>query len=154
MTILQSNNIYYGQDTISGIACTIGYIKKFKWSWFASQLNTFIVIGQTNHRIDREVIENFSTECLEYSLSHNKGWPRGLQSGVGSIAILEGSVIDDEAKLFCEKSWKRHWSAFELPVLYDIAEKKTTCLKRQPIWGMLYYPYLRKTIDTIISQLG
>ena len=152
--ILKSENIYFGQDTLGGIACSIGYIKKFKWSWLATQLNTFVIIGKTDDKIDKQMIEAFSKNCFEYSLKNNKGWPRGLQAGVGSIAILQGSVIEDEAKDFCEKLSKKHWSAFEISVLYDIVEKKTIRYNKKPIWGTIYFPFFTKTIDSITSQLG
>jgi hypothetical protein len=152
--ILKKENIYFDQDNINGIACSIGYIKKFKWSWFATQLNTFVIIGKTNDKIDRQMIEAFSKSCFEFSLKNNKGWPRGLQAGVGSIAILQGSLIDNEAKAFCESLSKKHWSAFEISVLYNIDERKTIRFTNTPIWGALYFPFFTKTIDSITSQLS
>ena len=152
--ILKNEKIYFGQDTIGGIDCSIGYIKKFKWSWFATQLNTFVIIGKTNDKIDKQVIEDFSKNCFKYSLKNHKGWPRGLQAGVGSIAILLGNSIDNEAKLFCEKLSKKHWSAFEIPVLYNSDEKKPIRYIKNPIWGRIYFPFFTKTIDSITSQLG
>lgn len=152
--ILKNESIYFGQDTINGITCSIGYIKKFKWSWFATQLNTFVIIGKTNDKIDKQVIEAFSKSCFEYSLKNNKGWPRGLQAGVGSVAILQGNNIDNEAIKFCEKLSKKHWSAFEIPVLYSIDEKKSIRFISTPIWGTIYFPFFTKTIDAITKQLG
>jgi len=152
--ILKNQNIYFGQDNINGIPCSIGYIKKFKWSWVATQLNTFVIIGKTNDKIDKQIIEAFSKSCFEYSLKNNKGWPRGLQAGVGSIAILQGSIIGDDAKSFCEKVSKKHWSAFEISVLYNIVEKKTVRFIKKPIFGAIYFPFFTTTIDSITSQLG
>jgi len=151
--ILKNENIYFGQENINGISCSIGYIKKFKWSWFATQLNTFVIIGKTNDKIDKQIIEAFSKSCFEYSLKNNKGWPRGLQAGIGSIAILQGSVIEDNAKGFCEKLSKKHWSAIEIPVLYNIIEKKTIRFIKRPIWGAIYFPFFTTAIDSITSQL-
>ncbi len=150
----KSENIYFGQDTLNGIGCSIGYIKKFKWSWFATQLNTFIFIGKTSERIDKKAIESFSQSCFEYSLKNHRGWPRGLQAGVSSIAILQGNDIDNEAIGFCEKLTKKHWSAFEIPVLYHIDQKKSIRFISTPIWGAIYFPFFTKTIDAITKQLG
>jgi len=152
--ILKNEKIYFGQETIGGIPCSIGYIKKFKWSWLATQLNTFIIIGNTNDRIDKNVIVDFSKNCFEYSLKNNKGWPRGLQSGVCSISILQGKVIDNEAIEFCEKVSKKHWSAFEIPVLYNIGQRKGIRFKNNPILGGIYFPFFAKTIDSILSKLS
>ena len=152
--ILKKENIYFGQETINGIPCSIGYIKKFKWSWLATQLNTFVIIGKTNDKIDKQVMEAFSKSCFEYASKNNKGWPRGFQAAVGSIAILQGNNIDNEAIVFCEKFSKKHWSAFEIPVLYSIDEKKSIRFTSTPIWGTIYFPFFIKTIDNITKLLG
>jgi len=151
--IFKNESINFEQQTINGINCSVGYIKKFKWSWFATQLNTFIIIGKTEQKIDRQTIEDFSNSCFEYSLSNYEGLPRGLQSGVASIAILQGSNIDDEAKRFCEKLSKKHWGAVEIPVLYNINENRSIRFVTKPLWGRIYFPYLAKTIDSITSKL-
>ena len=151
--IFRNENINFEQQTINGINCSVGYIKKFKWSWFATQLNTFIIIGKTDQQIDRQSIEDFSESCYEYSLKNYKGLPRGLQSGVASIAILQGSDIDSEAEDFCEKLSEKHWGAVEIPVLYDINKNRTIRFITKPLWGTIYFPYLAKTIDSITSKL-
>ena len=153
-SILKEEGIYLGQDTLGEIPCTIGYIKKFKWSWFATQLNTFIIIGNTNEPIDKTVIENFSKMCFEYSLQNNKGWPRGFQSVVGSICILQGNTIDKDAKEFCENLSLKHWSAFEIPMLYDLAKRQGIRYNKNPIWGVLFFEYFTERIDRIISKLS
>lgn len=152
--ILKIENIYFGQETINGISCSIGYIKKFKWSWLATQLNTFVIIGKANEGIDKQLIESFSKSCYEYSLKNHKGWPRGLQAGVCSIAILQGSIIDSAAIQFCERFSKKHWSAFEIPVLYNAEEKKAIRNTGNPLWGAIYFPFITKTVDSITGKLG
>jgi len=152
--ILKQENIYFGEETINGISCSIGYIKKFKWSWLATQLNTFVIIGTANNNIDKQTIEAFSKSCFEFALKNHKGWPRGLQAGVASIAILQGNNIDKSAREFCEKLSKKHWSAFEVPVLYDLEEKKAVRYIKKPIWGTIYFPFFTQTIDSITRKLG
>ena len=153
-SILKDSNIYFGEETIAGIPCSVGYIRKFKWSWFATQLNMFIFIGNTNDRIDKVVIENFSKCCYEYSLKNNQGWPRGLQSGVGSISILQGKSIENDAIEFCETLTKKHWSAFEIPVLYDINHSLGIRFKQNPMWGTMFLKFFAETIDSIFSKFN
>ncbi len=150
---LQQENLYLKQENIGGISCIIGYIKKFKWSWFATQLNTFIIIGETSNTIDKTAIENFSTACLKYALQNHQGWPRGLQSGIGSIAVLKGSNVTADAVLFCEKPTKKHWSAFEIPVIYDESRRKAVRYIKTPIWGKIYFGFFTKLIDSITGKL-
>ena len=151
-SIFKNENIYFGKETIGGIECTIGYIKKFRWAWIATQLNTFIIVGTTEGTISKETIESFSASCFEYALKNNKGWYRGFQAAVGSIAILKGKSIEPDAVQFCEKLSKKHWSAFEIPVLYNIDMKKCIRFTSNPIWGAIYFPYFAKTIDRITDQ--
>ena len=150
--VLKDENIFIGEEIIGGIPCQIGYIKKFKWSWFATQLNLFVIIGQTEKAVDRQMIETFSKNCFDYSIKNNRGWFRGLQSGVGSMAILQAAKFDEGAIDFCEKLSKSHWSAFEIPVLYDTSARKLIRYKKNPIWGMIYFPFFTKTIDHIASR--
>ncbi len=151
--IFKREGIFFRQEIINEIPCSIGYIKKFKWSWFGIQLKTFIIIGETKDKIDKNTIEDFSKSCFEYSLKNHKGWPRGLQAAIGSIAILQGNYIDEEAINFCEKFSKKHWSAFEIPVIYRTDEKKAIRYKSKPIWGRIYFSFFTKTIDSIVEQL-
>jgi hypothetical protein len=44
---------------ISEISCEIGYIKKFKWRWMATQMNLFIFIGNSNKKIYARLLEKF-----------------------------------------------------------------------------------------------
>src|ERR1051325_6798837 len=122
---LKAENIFLRNDSIGGIPCSIGYVKEFRWSWFATQLNTFVIIGDTDKPIDRTAIENFSKSCYDYALKNNKGWPRGLQAAVGAIAILAGDNIEPTAIHFCETASKKHWSAFEIPVVHKKTDHKT-----------------------------
>lgn len=150
--VLKEQGIYIGQDIIGGINCSIGYEKVFKWSWLATQLNTFVIIGATDQQIDRVLIESFSKACFEYATKNNQGWPRGLQSGVASIAILQGANIDVSGAVFCEKLSKKHWSAFEIPVLYYTPDKRPIRFLSKPLWGTIYFPHFSRLIDSITSR--
>lgn len=151
--LLQKENIYFGNAVLAGIDCQIGYIKKFKWSWMATQLNTFIIIGKTDLPVNRDLIEGFSTACFNYAKSNNKGWPRGIQSAVGSIAILQADIVKDDAKNYAQSIMKKHWSAFEIPVLLDMPARTIYRFINKPLWGAIYFPFFDKTITAITSQL-
>lgn len=150
--VLRTEGIFIGNEVIGGIKCAVGYEKVFKWSWLATQLNTFVIIGATDQLIDKNVIEQFSRDCFEYAIKNNKGWPRGLQAGVASITILQGKSIDRSAAVFCEKLTKKHWSAFEIPILYHTESKKPIKYLVKPIWGTIYFSHFSKLIDSITSK--
>lgn len=140
-------------DTIDGIECTISYTKKFRIRWAATQLNTFLIVGETSELIDRKRIERFSNEAFSYAIANSKGWPRGFQSSIASIAILKGQV-DITAIAYCEKLTKKRFAAFEIPVIYDLEINKGTRFKNSPVWGGLYFPHFSKTIDDLFQELN
>ena len=151
--LLKNQNIFFAEESISGIPCTIGYTKEFRWSWMATQLNTFIFFGESETPIDQQVIDQFSVQCFDYATRNSKGWPRGLQSGVGSIAILQGNQVQADAVTYCEKNLRKHWAASEIAVVYDKVQKKATRFKSTPIWGALYFSYFAETIDKFIAEI-
>ncbi|CAM3724033.1 hypothetical protein MUGA111182_05490 [Mucilaginibacter galii] len=151
--VLKQEGLFVENTTIAGISCAVGYTKEFRWSWLATQLNTFVFIGSANSAVDKVLIERFSHECYEYATKNNRGWPRGIQSGVGSVAILKATTTDRDAAEFCEKPSKKHWSAFEIPVIYDTANLRTVKYLKNPIWGTIYFPYFTELIGKITNKL-
>lgn len=152
--IFKKEGIYFGEATIDGVPCTIGYFKKFRWRWLASQLNIFVIVGSTDETINKEKINDFSSSAFEFAIKNNKGWARGVQSAISSIAILKGDNITDDAIQYCEYFSKKHWSAFEIPVVYHCRQKKGYRMKSTPIWGILFFSYLLKEVDRIVAKLS
>lgn len=151
--LLEAENLYFGEANIAGIPCTIGYKKEFRWSWFATQLNTFVVIGNIDTPADAATVDAFSLACFQYACKNNQGWPRGLQSGVGSLAILCAPSATPEAAGKCEKLTRKHWSAFEVPIVFDLSQKRMIRFKSNPMWGSLYFPFFATMLDAIASRL-
>jgi len=144
---LTSGGLTCYTDKIINGDVLVCYIKKFRLAWIATQLNTFIILG-TKDNISKPDIESFSHSCFEYALKNNRGWPRGVQSGIGSIAVLTGSNVDDQAQAYCLENLKKHWSAFEIPVIHNSNTNELFFFRNNPIWGRIYFPYFRKLIES------
>lgn len=145
---LESQSILFSEDQILGRPTVIGYDKKFKWRWFATQLNTLIVaIDFGNDPVTIETIEAALTDSFAYATQNYNGWPRGLQSGIGVITILISSHIDECAIEYCRelKSGKK-WAGFAVPVVVDSSTGQVHSFNRNPIWGRIYYPYFKDLI--------
>lgn len=147
--IFKNRACFFRNDMVGGLSCSIGYIKEFRWSWFATQLNTFIFVADTSDLIDRKFIETFSNSCYRFALKNNKGWPRGLQAGIASLAMLRGTKIDAPAIQFCKALSKKHWSAFEVPILYNLDKRELIRYNSNPLWGKIFFPYFSKIIDEV-----
>ena len=101
---LTESEIFHSETTILDNATVVGYEKKFKWSWVATQLNTFIVATDLkDEEITVEIIEKHLSESFKFSKNNYTGWPRGLQSALGVISVLISTKMNEEAKEYCRK---------------------------------------------------
>ncbi|MCB0632848.1 MAG: hypothetical protein R2824_27345 [Saprospiraceae bacterium] len=143
--------IFHSEPEIMGLPSVVGYEKKFKWSWMATQLNTFIVATDFGEEeITRPLIEEHLTEAFYYAEDHYKGWPRGLQSGVGVISVLLSDEVDAGAKEFCLKlKAGKKWAGFTIPVVLDCTANEIFYFEKNPMWGRIYFPHFRKLIERI-----
>ncbi|MEJ2612835.1 MAG: hypothetical protein P8179_22940 [Candidatus Thiodiazotropha sp.] len=148
---LESQSILYSEDQIHGRPTVIGYDKKFKWQWIATQLNTFLVaIDYGKDQVTVESIESAQADSFVYAKKHYNGWPHGLQSGLGVITILMSAQIDTDAIEYCQKlkSGKK-WAGFAVPVVIDSSNNQIHSFDKNPIWGRIYYPYFKDLISNI-----
>ncbi len=151
---LEALSILFSEDQILGRPAVIGYDKKFKWRWFATQLNTFLVaIDFGNDPVTVATIEAALTDSFAYAKQNYNGWLRGLQSGVGVITILISSHIDERAIEYCRelKSGKK-WAGFAVPVVIDSSTGQVHSFNRNPIWGRIYYPYFKELIAKVTQD--
>lgn len=148
---LNSKSIFFAENRINDRPTVIGYDKKFKWRWMATQLNTFIIASDfSDEIITEQIIEEFLTESFKYAKSNYSGWPRGLQSGLGVIAILISKKIDESAISYCnELKSGKNWAGFSIPVTIDSYTNKVYFFDKSPMWGRIYYPYFKKMINEL-----
>ena len=148
---LNKNSIFHSEDKMLDKPTVIGYEKQFRWSWMATQLNTFIVSTDFgNEEINISLIESHLTESFKYAKQNYKGWPRGLESGLGVICVLISNKVDEESKEYCRKlkSGKK-WSGFSIPVVYNSETNEIFHFEKNPMWGRIYYPHFKELIIEI-----
>lgn len=150
----QLKNIFFSEDPILGRPTVIAYEKKFRWSWMATQMNTFIVSSDFgDEKLTTKVLESHLTESFKYASKNYNGWPRGLQSGVAVISILISSNIEEDVKNFCfELKSGKKWAGIAIPVVIDAKDGTVYSFKRDPMWGKIYFPYFRKLIAELCIQ--
>lgn len=150
---MSTKGIFLSDDSICGKPTVIGYDKRFRWRWIATQLNTFIfAVDFGDETVTVNAIEEFLTEAFAYAKKNYTGWPRGFQSGLGVIVILQSFSVSDEAVSYCRqlKSGKR-WAGFSVPVTIDTSANQVHSFDHMPFWGWIYFPYFRKTIDELVG---
>ena len=134
-------------DVIDSFDVTVATKSQFKLSWFATQINFFAIMGVSNN-ITKEIIENFSEKCTDYAIKNKKGLPRGFQSGTVSFTLLASLSVDEDAKKFAQERPKKHFAAFEMPVVFDLEENKLYYYDKTPTLGFIYYKTFRNFIKT------
>lgn len=148
---LIAQGIYHSDNNIVNKPSVIGYEKKFKLAWMATQLNTFIVATDfKDETITPELINQHITASFNFTKENYTGWPRGLQSGIGVIAILISNNIDEKAKEYCTKlkSGKK-WAGFTVPVIFNPDTNEVYQFQKNPMWGRIYYPHFKKIINSL-----
>lgn len=133
------------QVTISGLDTLVTYDEVFKWEWIATKLKIFSFLSYAN-KIDENLIKTHTENCLRYAYKNKKGLPRGVQNGVVSYNILASENIDPSAIAFVSKRPKKHWSAFEMPMIVDLSKGELHYYKENMVWGALYDSFLTKYI--------
>lgn len=147
----QQNGIFYSEDSILEQTTAIAYEKKFRWTWAATQLNTFIFVSDFgDEEVTVRLIEKYIHHAVEYSKKHYSGWPKGIQSGTAIIPILISTQISAEAIEYCQKLKSgRRWKVFTVPTMIDGRTNQFIQFTKNPLWGMIYYPHLQRLINQL-----
>lgn len=150
---LEAQNLYHSTTDLSGRPTVIGYEKKFRWKWMATQLNTFVIASDFNDApITPGVMSDFIDEAFTLSKEHYAGWPRGIQSGLGVIAIALGTEITPDAQRYCTglESGKK-WAGFTVPTTVNTGSGAVYKFEKNPMWGRIYYPHFKALIEASLA---
>jgi hypothetical protein len=127
-------------ENIGGFDASIAFESRFELEWFASKLKMYSFISYVE-KIDEDTIKKYSKECFEYSRKNYKGLPRGIQNGVVSFSVLVSDDIDKSAVDFAKSRPKKHFSAFEMPIIIDLKNEQLIFYNQTPMWGGMYYKF-------------
>ncbi len=150
---LRRDKFVLKNDKIDGLNVVVATKQEFQLLWFGTQMNIFVIMGYADN-ISREVIESFSRHAIDYAIKNNHGLPLGFLSCVTSFALLVSSGIDEDAKQFVQGSYKKHFAAFEMPVLFNVKSKELFYYRDTPFWGSIYYKFFRDFIEKFFRNKG
>ena len=84
---LEAKSIFLTEEPVGGRPAVIGYEKKFRWAWFATQLNTFVIAVDYGDAVVTEAeVESLLDTSFDYAKKNYRGWPRGFQSALAVVA--------------------------------------------------------------------
>jgi len=150
---LRRDKFVLRNDNIDGLNVVVATKQEFQLLWFGTQMNIFVIMGYVDN-ISREVMENFSKHAIDYAIKNNQGLPLGFLSCVTSFALLVSSGIDEDAKKFVQGSYKKHFAAFEMPVLFNLKSEELLYYRDTPFWGSIYYKFFRDFIEKVFRYKG
>ncbi len=150
---VKNNMSIISNEEIIGTECYVSYEEVFKWEWFATKLKIFSIFKYVKE-IDKDRLIEIIHRCYEYSRKNYKGLPRGLQNGFVSFTIIVTDNISESIINSVENWNKKHFSAFEIPVIFDLKSGKAYYNRSNVIWGRMYSEFFKQYIENnfIISK--
>ncbi|MCL2376989.1 MAG: hypothetical protein FWC76_06275 [Defluviitaleaceae bacterium] len=122
------------------------YEEKLELKWLATKLKVFSFVTHASH-IAAQDISLFSDACTAHALNAYKGLPRGFQNGVASFNVMASEKVDATAAAFAVSRPKKRFAAFPMPVIYNLSTMEIFYYRDTPMWGAIYYKYLREYIE-------
>ena len=126
---------------ISQLDTYVSYEEVFKWKWAATKLKIFSFVAYSSE-INKQQIESYSRECLRYAIRNKRGLPRGWQNGVVANNVLVSERIAADAITYVTSRPNKHYSAFEMPAVYDLSSGSLHFYSGGIIWGAVYDSFL------------
>jgi len=126
-----------------------------KSSWEVSKFGKMarFILVTSMEDVDTETLKDFSSISTKYAIK-NRGslLPRSLGGSLLSVPVIISEDFKVELKRWVENTLaKKHWAAFEFPVIISLKEKKIYYCKKNPIWGLAYYKGFRKFVEKQLS---
>lgn len=141
-----------GYDTHTGAlppgAVILGHRAEFRWAWYATRLHLFVAVKQLRSAT-RNDLQDFTAETLAAG-KRAKGRLRGLQNGVGAIAVLVADHVDTDAARFAETELVRQFAAFAWPVTVDLSTGQRVAHIGKPRIGHIYNSWMQEQLDGVI----
>ena len=103
--------------------------------------------------LDPQVIQQYSGSAFKFAMA-NKSFPLpcGFFEAVFCFAVaITENVRPQLAQYVADTAPVKHWSAFEMPVVFDLANGQLHHFQKTPVWGAAYYAGFRREIQ---SNLG
>jgi len=140
------NLVNAAQIQITHFSTFVTYEEVFKWKWGATKLKIFSFLAYSGE-INKQQIESYSKECLRYAIKNKKGLPRGWQNGVVANNVLVSERVTADAIAFVTSRPDKHFSAFEMPGVYDLSSGSLYFYSGGVIWGAVYDKFIQDYIS-------
>ena len=137
-----STNVNYQGKTFWAVAHKSGFeITKF------GNYETFFVFAEIPN-LDYQTLRQFSDFAFNYAVaSKSFPLPCGIFEAVSCFPVAVTENIDAAtAQAVSSETPPKHWSAFEMPVVYSRSQRMLYYFQATPLWGAAYFKGFRRTI--------
>ncbi|MGA9772125.1 MAG: hypothetical protein WBV94_24040 [Blastocatellia bacterium] len=100
-----------------------------------------------------QIMTSFSTGAFQFALqSKTVPLPCGLFESVWCFAVAVTSNLHPQmVEIIRNTTPPKHWSAGEIPVIFDAATGYLCFFEKTPVWGAAYYAGFRKQIQQYLG---
>lgn len=119
----------------------IAYEEIFRWKWLATKLKMTSFV-QYRPALGGEDFAKYANDCLGEAIRTSRGLPRGFQNGIVSFSVLACDNPSPDAIAFATARPKKHFSAFEVPILVDLSAERIYYYNGEMVWGAMYAHFL------------
>lgn len=99
--------------------------------------------------LTREILMQYSNTSFKFS-NNNRSFPlpNGFFVSTFCYAVAITANLDVQlAQYVKDTSPIKHWSAFEMPIVFDLTSGNLFYFEKTPLWGAAYYNGFRKEIQ-------
>lgn len=124
---------------------------KFEVSKFGKM--TRYVIASAFGSADQKTVTDFSATATSFALENRASvLPRGFGGSLLSVPVVVSEDFPEELKQWVtENLAKKHFAAFEFPVLLSIKNREIHYCVKTPIWGAAYYRGFREFVEDYVG---
>lgn len=133
------------KDKIDRFKVVIATKKEFSISSEAVYMNIFVIMALMRKITEKDLIE-YVTITRDYVIEYSRDLEKTLEAEPVFFALLASHNVSEEAKQWVLTGVPKYSCAFELPLIYDIQNKKLYYCK-MPEKGVKYLEHFHDLID-------
>ena len=99
--------------------------------------------------LDSAILQQFSGTSFQFA-NNNKSapLPNGFFMSIFCFAVAITENLDPQlAQSIRDTAPIKHWAAFEMPIVYDVANGGLYYFEKTPVWGAAYYAGFRREVE-------
>ncbi len=124
---------------------------RFELSKFGMAENFFTFAEIPN--LTPEVLRQYTSAAFKFANANkSSSLPNGFFAATFCFAVAVTMNLHPQlAQYVRDTAPIKHWSAFEMPVVFDLANGGLYYFEKTPLWGAAYYNGFRQEIQTNLS---